>query len=440
MHRSLLILTVFVLSAFGLAACADQAMNSPIAPSPSAAAATVDSTIPATMVVMATSMPTALPTAVSAATNTPTSSPTPTDIATAVSATSFPDPASYTWTPVASGLNAPVGFAHAGDDRIFILERSGRIQIFQAGSVQPVSFLDITDRVRGSGEQGLLGVAFHPQYASNGYFYVNYTDQNGNTHISRFSVRSDNPDLADPGTEKQILFIEQPFPNHNGGAMAFGSDHYLYIGLGDGGSGGDPLGNGQSLSTLLGKVLRIDIDQGDPYTIPAGNPFANNGGRPEIWAYGLRNPWRFAFDRLTGDLYIGDVGQNQYEEINFQSSGSLGGENYGWNVLEGTACYGSNQCQTDGTTPPVFTYSHAVGGCSVTGGVVYRGPAMPEWQGVYLFGDYCSGTVGGLLPAANWQQAWLFPGLGNISSFGEDAAGEVYLADLSGVIYQFVRK
>lgn len=440
MHRSLLILTAFVLSVFSLVACADQTMNPPLAPTSSATTAAIESTMAATRDATATVLPTSLPTAASTATDTPTSSPSPTDIATAMTASSFPNPDSYTWTSIANGLSAPIGFAHAGDDRLFILERSGQIRIFQAGSVKSTPFLDITDRVRGSGEQGLLGLAFHPQYKSNGFFYVNYTDRNGNTHISRFSISSDNPDLADPGSENQILFIEQPFPNHNGGAMAFGPDNYLYIGLGDGGSGGDPLGNGQSLDTLLGKVLRIDINQGDPYAIPAANPYASGGGRPEIWAYGLRNPWRFAFDRLTGDLYIGDVGQNQYEEIDYQPATSPGGENYGWNILEGTACYGSNQCENNGMTSPVFTYSHTVGGCSVTGGVVYRGASMPEWQGVYLFGDYCSGTVGGLLPAANWQQAWLFPGLGNISSFGEDASGEVYLADLSGTIYQFARK
>lgn len=437
MHRSILLLSAFILIVFSLAAC-NQAVDSsatqiPITTTPAitptqesgAAVLPVDPSTPGS-----TSIPTQQPTA----------PPSPTNTAAPVSAGSFPNPDLYTWIPVANGLASPVGFAHAGDDRLFILERSGRIRIYQAGVVKPEPFLDITDRVRGGGEQGLLGLAFHPQFTDNGNFYVNYTDSNGNTHIARFTTRDDNPDLADPNSEKQILFVEQPFPNHNGGALAFGPDGYLYIGLGDGGSGGDPRGNGQSLDTLLGKILRIDVDQGDPYTAPAGNPFTSRAGRPEIWAFGLRNPWRFTFDHETGDLYIGDVGQNQYEEIDFQPASSSGGENYGWNILEGTECYGSNGCQTEGLTPPVYTYAHVVGGCSVTGGVVYRGAALPEWQGIYLFGDYCSGIVGGLLPTANWQQAWLFPGLGNISSFGEDSAGEIYLADISGTIYQFVRK
>ena len=439
MHRSHIIFTALIWGVFSLTACSEWSANQSDTPAPSAAIGTVVSTIPPTPEKVAPERP-LFPPATSTATDSPTIPPTPTGTTTPIFAPSFPDPDLCTWIPVASGLNIPVGFAHAGDDRLFILERSGRIRIFQAGVLKPEPHLDITDRVRGGGEQGLLGLAFHPQYSSNGYFYVNYTDQDGNTHISQFTVRSDHPDLANPDSEKQILFIAQPFPNHNGGALVFGPDGYLYIGLGDGGSGGDPLGNGQSLDTLLGKILRIDINGGDPYAIPADNPFADGGGRAEIWAYGLRNPWRFAFDRLTGDLYIGDVGQNQYEEIDFQPALSQGGENYGWNILEGSACYASNQCQTAGMTPPVFTYAHEMGGCSVTGGVVYRGVAMPEWQGVYLFGDYCSGSVAGLLPAANWQQAWLFSGLGNISSFGEDAAGEVYLADLSGAIYQFARK
>ncbi len=359
---------------------------------------------------------------------------------------SFPNPDSYTWAPVATGLESPVGIAHAGDTRLFILERSGRIRILQDGALVPEPFLDITDRVRAGGERGLLGLAFHPRYPETGTFFVNFTDQNGHTHIAQFNVRADNPNLVDASSEKQILYVEQPYPNHNGGALAFGPDGYLYIGLGDGGSGGDPLGYGQNLEVLLGKVLRIDIDQGDPYAIPTGNPFATGGGRPEIWAYGLRNPWRFAFDRLTSDFYIGDVGQNIYEEIDFQSAESPGGENYGWNILEGDACYGSGNCQTAGLTMPIYTYTHAEAGCSVTGGVVYRGQSLPEWQGIYLFGDYCSGLVGGLLPSlsqgesASWQQAWLFNQIGNISTFGEDSAGEVYLADLNGTIYQLARR
>ena len=439
MRRSTLILGSFILGVFSLAAC------SPAAEPTIPAASPVVRVLPSPEVNPSLEpAPTEIiveqPTPTLTATPAPTPLPSPTATAAPVSAISFPNPDLYVWAPVADGLGAPVGFAHAGDERLFILERSGRIRILQDGVLETDPYLDISDRVGAGGERGLLGLAFHPRYLDTGAFYVNYTDRNGDTHISQFTVRADNPDQADPTSEKLLIFVEQPFPNHNGGALAFGPDGFLYIGLGDGGSGGDPLGNGQSLDTLLGKVLRIDVDQGDPYAIPDENPLASGGGRPEIWAYGLRNPWRFAFDRQTGDLYIGDVGQSQHEEIDFQPAASQGGENYGWNILEGTACYGSDSCQTDGLTPPVFTYTHAVGGCSVTGGVVYRGSALPEWQGVYLFGDYCSGIVGGLLPAANWQQAWLFPGLGNISSFGEDASGEVYLADLSGTIYQFVSK
>lgn len=452
MHPRRKLLAAVVLSALSLAACS-QVTETPlpggppspvttlpqpevvITRAPSATERVPESAAPAqTATVQATEAPSP------SLSNSPSSTPSP------VSATSFPNPDLYIWAPIASGLAAPVGFAHAGDERLFILERGGRIHIWQDGELKPGPYLDITDRVGAGGERGLLGLAFHPRYAETGTFYVNYTDRNGDTHIAQFSVRSGNLDQADPASEKQLLLVEQPFPNHNGGALAFGPDGYLYIGLGDGGSAGDPFENGQSLDTLLGKILRIDVDQGDPYAIPDSNPFANGGGLPEIWAYGLRNPWRFAFDRQTGDLYIGDVGQNQHEEIDFQPASSPGGENYGWNIFEGNACYTGDPCSEAGLTAPVYTYTHAEAGCSVTGGVVYRGAALPEWQGIYFFGDYCSGMVGGLLPssslgeAGGWQHAWLFNGAGNISSFGEDSIGEVYLADLNGTIYQLRNK
>jgi glucose/arabinose dehydrogenase len=351
----------------------------------------------------------------------------------------LPDPTGYTWRPVAGGLQKPLGLATAADGtgRLFIVEQAGRIQVVQDGQLLPQTYLDITDRVGSRGnEQGLLGLAFHPHYAQNGFFYVNYTDLNGDTVIARFQVSADDPNRADPGSEKRLLSVKQPFPNHNGGSVVFGPDGYLYLGLGDGGSAGDPLGNGQSLDTLLGKILRIDVDNGDPYAIPPDNPFAGGGGRAEIWAYGLRNPWRFSFDRLTGDLYIGDVGQNQVEEIDFLPANSPGGSNFGWNFFEGSSAYQGAPPPGLLTIPPVTEYSHALG-CSVTGGVVYRGSRLPEWQGIYLFGDYCSGSVWGLTRDAqgSWLSKILFERVGQITSFGQDEQREVYLVDQGGVVY-----
>lgn len=335
-----------------------------------------------------------------------------------------------------------MGIAHTldGSGRIFVLEQEGRIRILQEGQLLPAPFLDISDRV-GSGalEQGLLGLAFHPGYADNGSFFVNYTDRQGNTVIARYRIGAD-PNQADRDSETALLRVEQPFGNHNGGGLAFGPDGYLYIGLGDGGSGGDPLGNAQSLNTHLGKLLRIDVDQGDPYDIPADNPFLTGEGRPEIWAYGLRNPWRFSFDRATGDLYIGDVGQNSFEEINFLPAGSPGGSNFGWNYREATHPFQGTPPSNLELLDPVFEYSLSQGNCSVIGGYVYRGTALPAWQGVYLFGDYCSGRVWGLLrdSQGNWQNGLLFQTEANISAFGQDEAGEIYMADRRGMIYRLV--
>jgi glucose/arabinose dehydrogenase len=290
-------------------------------------------------------------------------------------------------------------------------------------------YLDITDRVgSGGNEQGLLGLAFHPNYQVNGLFFVNYTDKNGNTVIARYRVTGD-PNVADPTGEMALLRVTQPFQNHNGGVLAFGPDGYLYAGLGDGGSAGDPQGNAQSLSTWLGKILRLDVDSAEPYAIPPDNPFGN-----EIWAYGLRNPWRMSFDRQTGDLYIGDVGQNQWEEIDFVSAGTPGGMNFGWNYMEGTHPYEGTPPQGTQLVPPVAEYSHSEGGCSVTGGYVYRG-AMPEWNGIYLYADYCSGIVWGLIHSnSDWQDQVLYSGVGRITSFGQDEAGEIYLILDSGQI------
>lgn len=316
--------------------------------------------------------------------------------------------------------------------------------VLQNGQVNPQPFLDIVSQVgsRGS-EQGLLGLAFHPDYAENGYLYINYTDLNGDTVIARYQVSTD-PDLADPDSELQILTVDQPYANHNGGEVTFGPDGYLYLGLGDGGSGGDPHGNGQSLATRLGKILRIDVNGDQPFSIPADNPFAvgqPSGALPEIWAYGLRNPWRFSFDRQTGDLYIGDVGQNQWEEIDYLPSGSPGGANFGWVYYEGTHSGTETPPSDLEAVMPVAEYDHSQG-CSVTGGVVYRGQDLPAWQGIYLYGDYCSGMIWGLVrdSQGNWENRLLFETNFLITSFGEDAQGEVYLADIAGNIARLAPK
>jgi glucose/arabinose dehydrogenase len=351
------------------------------------------------------------------------------------SVTQFPEASSYRWTLMAEGLQKPLDITHAGDDRLFIVEQSGIIRVLQDDQMLPSPFLDIRDRVNDdASERGLLGLAFHPNYAGNGFFFVNYTGQGGHTVVSRFQVSS-NPNQADPDNELILLRIQQPYANHNGGGVKFGPDGMLYIGTGDGGSGGDPQGNGQSLDTLLGKILRIDVDGEEPYIIPSDNPLIGKDGLPEIWAYGLRNPWRFSFDRSTGDLYIADVGQNMWEEINFQPAGSPGGTNYGWNLREGGHPFASQT--TEGLIDPVAEYSHELG-CSVTGGVVVRDPSLPTWNGVYIYGDYCTGIIWGVLQTedSQWKDKQLFDTDMSIASFGEDASGQIYLADYRGSIYR----
>jgi glucose/arabinose dehydrogenase len=357
----------------------------------------------------------------------------PTASSTAASAGTFPDPSAYEWHEVASGLQRPVDLQPDGSGRLFIIEKAGRIRILQDGHLLEQPFLDITDRVGSSGnEQGFLGLAFHPQYAQNGRFFVNYTDKNGNTVIARFQVSGD-PNLADPNTEVKLLGIDQPFANHNGGVLAFGPDGYLYAGLGDGGSAGDPFGNAQKKDVLLGKILRIDVDSGEPYAVPSDNPFGN-----EVWAYGLRNPWRLSFDKKTGDLYIGDVGQSAWEEIDFLPAGSPGGANFGWNLREGAHDY-KGSAMPD-LTDPVAEYSHQEGGCSVTGGYVYRG-SMTEWNGIYLYGDYCTGLIWGLIRSNDgWQKQQLFDMAVSITSFGQDVAGEIYLVSDGGTVYRLAHK
>lgn len=348
-------------------------------------------------------------------------------------AMAFPNPENYIWETVVSGLERPVDIQYAGDERLFVIEKVGRIRIVQDGGLVDFPFLNISDRVGSRGnEQGLLGLAFHPNYAENGLFFVNYTDKGGDTVIARYRVTADS-NIGDPSSDVVLLRANQPFGNHNGGALAFGPDGYLYVGLGDGGSSGDPFGNGQSLDTWLGKILRIDVDTIEsPYGVPSDNPF-NDIQRSEIWAYGLRNPWRISFDSFTGDFYIGDVGQGQWEEIDFMSAGTPGGINFGWKYFEGTHAYDGAPPQGAQFEPPVAEYDHAQG-CSVTGGYVYRG-AMPEWNGIYLYGDYCTGTVWGLIRSGEgWQEQVLFGAVGRITSFGQDQSGEVYIATDGGQI------
>ena len=340
---------------------------------------------------------------------------------------------------IADGFEAPVHLsAPPSDPRLFVVEQPGRIRIVDPGGTpRATPFLDIADRVRCCGERGLLSVAFHPAYSSNGWFYVNYTDAEGDTRIERYTVSSD-ADVAERASAKLILELEQPFSNHNGGLNVFGPDGMLYIGLGDGGGAGDPQGHGQNRATLLGSILRLDVDGGDPYRIPADNPFVTTpGARGEIWAYGLRNPWRFAFDRNEGQLYIADVGQDQWEEVNRVSAGQ-GGVNYGWNVMEGAHCFGAVGCQTASLTLPVMEYAHGEG-CSITGGHVYRGSAIPDVVGDYFFADYCRGWIrslrlesGGAVEVRDWDLG----ALGQITSFGEDAARELYVLTETGRLYR----
>jgi glucose/arabinose dehydrogenase len=318
-----------------------------------------------------------------------------------------------------------------------VVEKRGTVRVLKDGALLPTLYLDIRDRVGSqSSEQGLLGLAFHPRHAENGALFVNYTDVNGDTVIARFQV-SEDTNQVDPNSETRLLQVRQPFRNHNGGAVVFGPDGMLYLGLGDGGSAGDPEGNGQSLDTHLGKILRLDVDGEEPYAIPADNPYASGGGLPEIWAYGLRNPWRIAFDRATGALYIADVGQNAWEEIDYQPAGAPGGVNYGWDYLEGTHPYEGSPPPDLELAPPVAEYSHDQG-CSVSGGEVYRGDRLPEWAGIYLYGDYCSGLVWGLfrVESGGWESRRLFETGFTISSFGQDENGEVYLVDYSGGVYR----
>lgn len=348
---------------------------------------------------------------------------------------------------VITGLDQPVHVTHAGDGsgRLFLVEKPGRIKIAQNGTPLEEPFLDITRRVKSSGnEQGLLSVAFPPDYTNKGHFYVNYTrETDGATVIARYRI-TENANIANPDSEEILLTIPQPYENHNGGQIAFGPDGYLYIGMGDGGSSGDPEERAQAPGDLLGKLLRIDVETGaTPYAIPPTNPYTQTTSyRPEIWALGLRNPWRFSFDRATGNLYTADVGQNRYEEVHVQPAAGTGGENYGWDIMEGLHCYEPSEgCDQSGLTLPVVEYAHQQGNCSVTGGFVYRGPGVPRMQGIYFYGDYCTGFIWGLRPnGATWENQLLADtALTRLTSFGEDEAGNLYATDLNtGSVYRLI--
>ena len=338
--------------------------------------------------------------------------------------------------PFASGFSSPVDIQNMGDERLFVVEQNGLIKIIAPdGTTNATNFLDISSQTNGGGEQGLLGLAFHPDYINNGYFYVNYTKNNGDTQISRFTVSTD-PDVANAASELEILEYSQPFPNHNGGYLTFGPDGYLWIGTGDGGSGGDPQNFAQNLNSLLGKMLRIDVDNpsgGNNYGIPADNPYVGDpSGLDEIWAYGLRNPWKYNFDRETDELWIADVGQNAREEVNRVAATDIN-LNYGWRCYEGNNAFNTTGCAPQNTmTFPVGEYSHAGGNCSITGGYVYRGSEYPDLVGQFFFADICTGMINSidqnnnLIDYGNFTGTWV--------TFGEDNNKNLYIASINGNI------
>jgi glucose/arabinose dehydrogenase len=339
---------------------------------------------------------------------------------------------------VARGFDNPLYVtAPAGDPRLFVVEQTGKIRIVSNGKILAAPFIDLSAKISAGGERGLLSVAFHPNHARNGLFYVDYTDVNGDTRVERYHVGAD-PNRADAASASPVLFVKQPFANHNGGLLLFGPDGKLYVGLGDGGSGGDPQGNGQNLNALLGKILRLDVDAAQPYAIPPDNPFAGQTGkRGEIWITGVRNPWRFSFDRAGNVLYVADVGQDAWEEVDVVPS-TRGGLNFGWNVMEGMHCYGAASCSQQGLTLPVLEYGHS-DGCAVTGGYVYRGSAIPFIRGLYFYSDYCSGWLRSFRYAngqATEQRSWTVGDAGQVTSFGEDGAGELYLTSTNGTVYR----
>lgn len=348
--------------------------------------------------------------------------------------------------PVASGLSSPLFLTSpSGDARLFIVERAGRIRIVQNGILLATPFLDISVRVNTVGEGGLLSMAFDPQYSSSGFFFVYFTDTSGDIAIERFKVSAGNSNVADPAPLRILTVTHRAFANHKGGLAAFGPDGFLYIGTGDG--GGDLSGNGQNLNTLLGKLLRIDVRNasvGQPYVIPPLNPFAGQvNRRGEIWAYGLRNPWRYAFDSVTNSLYIGDVGQDRIEEVDVAGTAAAG-LNFGWNITEGSLCFPADPCSKQGITLPVLEYAHdASGGCSIVGGHVYQGSAIPELRSRYLYSDFCAGWLRSFFYSAGTaaeQVDWNIVNAGQIFSFGEDSQRELYMLASSGTVYRIVRQ
>ena len=396
-------------------------------------------------VLIAACSPSASPSASPAASTVPT--PASTTVAGSAAASPAPSTASGAFDPsgftvdvavAVSGFDSPLDVTNAGDGsgRLFVVEQAGRIRLVKGGALVERPFLDITGRIASGGERGLLGLAFHPDYPKDPRFFVNYTDRDGNTVVSQFTVSGADPDLGDPGSEVVLMHIAQPFENHNGGAVVFGPDGMLYIATGDGGSGGDPQGNGQRLDTHLGKILRIDINvapgSSTAYQVPADNPFVTTAGaKPEIWFYGLRNPWRIRFDRETGDLWIGDVGQNAWEEIDVARAGQKGLD-YGWNIMEATHCFNpSSGCDQTGLTLPVAEYDHDLG-CAVIGGVVVRDPSQGRLNGGYLFGDACSDNLWLMDPAGDQlRKAALVAKMGRtLSSIGEAEDGSVYATNL----------
>lgn len=345
------------------------------------------------------------------------------------------------FVPYASGLPQATTITHAGDGsgRLYVTLQGGQVRVIRNGQLQAQPFLDVSGLTRAGGERGLLGLAFDPRYKTNRRFYVHYTDRNGDTVLARYTAT---PDFSrgDPQSARTLFTAEQPYANHNGGQLAFGPDGFLYLGLGDGGSGGDPQNNGQKLSTPLGKILRFDVS-GDAARPATGNPFVNrSGANPYIWAYGLRNPWRFSFDRQGGDLIIADVGQNALEEIHRQPRTSKGGENYGWKIREGNRCFEpSTGCRTSGLVEPVLVYGRNEGQ-SITGGYVYRGSAVPALKGQYVFGDFGTGTVWAARTTGNRWTKTTLGRVENPSTFGEDEAGELYMAEYgSGRILKMSR-
>ncbi|MGQ7946065.1 PQQ-dependent sugar dehydrogenase [Flavobacterium sp. WC2509] len=339
----------------------------------------------------------------------------------------------------ASGFTSPLEIVNAGDSRLFVVEQGGIIKILNTdGTVNSSPFLNISTLIANSGEQGLLGLAFHPNYVSNGFFYINYTNLAGNTVIARYTVSSGNPNIANTSSANILLTIAQPYTNHNGGSLKFGPDGYLYIGMGDGGSGGDPQNRAQNTNELLGKMLRIDVNSGTPYGIPADNPYVGIAGADEIWAIGLRNPWKFSFDKTLGNLWIADVGQGAIEEIN-TAPATQAGLNYGWRCYEGDTPYNTTGCPSQASTKsPLKTINHSTGACSITGGYVYNGTVYPNFKGLYFFTDYCKPLIGMMTSGGTLTYSQEFTG-NNFATFGEDVNGELYVAAINnGTVFKII--